>query len=292
MNNELIKRAQVLIEALPYIRRFSGQCMVIKYGGNAMVDERLKRQVIADVVLLHYVGITPILVHGGGPEISAVMKRMGKRPKFVRGLRITDAETAQIAEMVLVGRINKQLVQLINAQGGRAVGLSGKDGGLFCVRRLTPEETDGVDLGYVGEIEAVNPEVLHILIQHRYIPVITCIGGDKDGNTLNLNADHVAGKLAASLKALKLIVLTDVRGICRDPNDESTLIPTLTAREAEQLIADGIVDKGMIPKVRACLQALSGGVERTHIINGAIPHALLMEVFTDEGIGTMIVSGT
>jgi acetylglutamate kinase len=290
ITDDLLKQAQVLIEALPYIRRFYGKRMVIKYGGKAMVDHELKRQVIADIILLHYVGIKPVLVHGGGPEISEVMERMGKKPQFVHGMRVTDEETARIAEMVLVGNINKELVELFNQHGSKAVGLSGKDGRLLLARKLTPDETGGIDLGLVGEVTHVETEILDVLIDKGYIPVIASIGSDEDGRTLNLNADHVAGKLSAAIKATKLIVLTDVCGICRDPEDENSLIPVLTDEEALKLIEDGIITKGMIPKVRACVEALRGGVERAHIINGAIPHALLMEIFTDKGIGTMIVS--
>lgn len=289
IDNEVFRRAQVLIEALPYIRHFYGKRMVIKYGGKAMIDEKLKRQVIADIVLLHYVGIKPILVHGGGPEINDVMKRMGKQPQFVRGLRVTDLETVKIVEMVLVGCINKELVELFNQTGVMAIGLSGKDANLLIARRLTPDETGGVDLGFVGKVEEINTDVLDVLIANGYIPVIASIGCDRDGNTLNLNADHVAGKLAAAVCATKLVVLTDVRGVCRDPNDEETLISTLTDKDAQKLINDGVIGEGMIPKIEACIEALKGDVERAHIINGAIPHALLMELFTDEGIGTMII---
>lgn len=289
VNDELQKRAQVLIEALPYIRHFYGKHIVIKYGGKAMIDEELKRQVIADIVLLHYVGIKPVLVHGGGPEIDDVMRRMGKQPRFVSGLRVTDEDTIKIAEMVLVGSVNKELVELFNQNGAKAVGLSGKDGNLFVARRLTTSETEGVDLGFVGEVERVNTEILEVLIGKGYIPVIASIGSDWGGKTLNLNADHVAGRLAAALRATKLIVLTDVRGIYRDPADEGTLISMLTDEDALRLIKEGVISKGMIPKVEACIEALRGGVEKAHIISGAIPHALLMELFTDEGIGTMIV---
>ncbi|MDW8026640.1 MAG: acetylglutamate kinase [Armatimonadota bacterium] len=289
INNELQRRAQVLIEALPYIRHFYGKHIVIKYGGKAMTDEKLKRQVIADIVLLHYVGIKPVLVHGGGPEINDAMRRMGKQPQFVSGLRITDEETVRIVEMVLVGSVNKELVELFNQNGAKAIGLSGKDGNLFTAQRLTPDKTEGIDLGFVGEVESINTEVLSLLIANGYIPVIASIGSDKDGRTLNLNADHVAGKLAAAINAIKLIVLTDVRGVCRNPNDEQTLISTLTDEDALMLIREGIISGGMIPKVEACIEALKGGVERAHIINGAIPHALLMELFTDEGIGTMLI---
>ncbi|MFA4015064.1 MAG: hypothetical protein RUDDFDWM_000130 [Candidatus Fervidibacterota bacterium] len=290
ISDDLLKQAQVLIEALPYIKRFYGKRIVIKYGGKAMVDHELKRQVIADIILLHYVGIKPVLVHGGGPEISEIMERMGKKPQFVHGMRVTDEETVKIAEMVLVGNINKELVELFNQHGSKAVGLSGKDGRLLLARKLTPDEMGGVDLGFVGEVTHVNTEILDVLIDKGYIPVIASIGSDENGRTLNLNADHVAGKLSVAVNAVKLIVLTDVCGICRDPEDERSIMPVLTDEEALMLINEGVITKGMIPKVRACIEALKGGVERAHIINGAIPHALLMEIFTDKGIGTMIVS--
>ncbi|MCC6748196.1 MAG: acetylglutamate kinase [Deltaproteobacteria bacterium] len=285
----LQQRAQVLVEALPYIREFYGKTIVVKYGGHAMVDDALKREVIRDLVLLHFVGITPILVHGGGPEITDMMKRMGKESEFVQGLRVTDAETAEIAQMVLVGKIQQELVQLVRAEGVAAVGLSGKDGDLLAVRRMGQRGPEGTDLGFVGEIQHVNPGILHTLIAGRYLPVVSCIGGDPKGNTLNLNGDHCAGKLAQALGCAKLIMMTDVQGILRDPKDPSTLIPELTVAQARELIANKVVDKGMIPKVEACLWALEGGVKKAHIINGAVLHCLLMELFTRQGIGTMIV---
>jgi acetylglutamate kinase len=286
---ELRQRTEMLIEALPYIRQFYGKTFVVKYGGKAMVDDELKRSVVQDIVLLRYVGIVPIVVHGGGPEITELMQRLGKEPKFVRGLRVTDAETAEIAEMVLAGKVNKELVDLINRAGGMAVGLGGKDANLLRARKLPPERTGGVDLGFVGEVEEVNPAILHLLAREGYIPVVSSISADEDGNTLNLNADHVAGKIAAALRCTKLIFLTDVDGIYRDPADPTTLLSTLTATQARELLRTGVVDRGMVPKVEGCLEALAAGVPQTHIINGAIPHALLMEVFTDKGIGTMIV---
>ncbi|GBC97727.1 Acetylglutamate kinase [bacterium HR17] len=290
VNAELRERAAVLVEALPYIRQFYGKTFVVKYGGKAMVDDELKRSVVQDIVLLRYVGIVPIVVHGGGPEITELMQRLGKEPQFVRGLRVTDAETAEIAEMVLAGKVNKELVDLINRAGGLAVGLGGKDANLLKARKLAPERTGGVDLGFVGEVEAVNPSILHLLANEGYIPVVSSTSADDDGNTLNLNADHVAGKIAAALRCIKLIFLTDVDGIYRDPGDPTTLISTLTASEARELLRAGIIERGMVPKVEACLEALAGGVPHTHIINGAVPHALLMEIFTDKGIGTMIVA--
>ncbi|MGQ9462540.1 MAG: acetylglutamate kinase [Candidatus Fervidibacter sp.] len=290
VSNDLKRRAEILVEALPYIRQFYGKLFVIKYGGKAMIDEELKRSVVQNIVLLRYVSIVPIVVHGGGPEITELMQRLGKEPKFVRGLRVTDAETAEIAEMVLAGKINKELVDLINRSGGLAVGLNGKDANLLRASKIPPERTGGVDLGFVGEVEEVNPSLLHLLSSAGYIPVVSSISADEKGNTLNLNADHVAGKIAAALQSTKLIFLTDVDGIYCDPNDPSTLISVLKASEAKELLQKGVIEKGMIPKVEACLEALANGVPQTHIINGSIPHALLMEVFTDKGIGTMIVA--
>lgn len=286
---ELSQRAATLVEALPYIRKFYGKTFVIKYGGKAMIDEDLKRVVVQDIVLLRYVGMVPIVIHGGGPEITELMRRLGKETEFVEGLRVTDAETAEIAEMVLAGKINKELVQLFNEAGGTAVGLNGKDANLLKARKLPPETTGGVDLGFVGEVEGVNPSILHLLCAAGYIPIISPTSADENGNTLNLNADHVAGKIAAALRCTKLIFLTDVNGIYRDPSDPESLISVLATSVAEKLLAEGKLDKGMIPKVKASLEALQGGVPQAHILNGSLPHALLMEIFTDEGIGTMIV---
>ncbi len=279
------ERAAVLAEALPYIRQYHGRTIVIKYGGNAMVDEALKTSVLRDVVLLHYVGIRPILVHGGGPEVSQVMERLGKEPVFVEGLRVTDAETVDIVEMVLSGKTNKNIVSIINRAGGKAVGLSGKDGNLIIAKKISRQ---GIDLGYVGEVTLVNPEVIHLLTNAGYIPVISSVGVSREGETLNINADLVAGELAAALSAAKLILLTDVEGVLADVNDPSTLISALTLNEAQAMIAEGRVDKGMIPKLQACLTAVSRGVERAHIIDGRKPNALLIEIFTDQGIGTMV----
>ncbi|MCS6860310.1 MAG: acetylglutamate kinase [Abditibacteriales bacterium] len=283
----LSHRAKVLIEALPYIRRYHGKTMVIKYGGSAMESEDLKRAVISDIVLLHYVGIRPIVVHGGGAEISQMMSQLGMKAEFVNGLRVTDTETMRVTEMVL-GQIGKEIVNLIHQQGGRAVGLSGKDGRLLIARKM---ETDsGVDLGWVGDIETVNPEILKVLESHDFIPVISSVGVGQDGQTYNLNADHAAGKVAAATQACKLIMLTDVRGVYRNIKDEASLISVLTARDARTMIDRGEAAQGMIPKLQACLDALAGGVERAHIIDGRLPHAVLMEIFTDEGIGTMVLN--
>jgi len=282
-----LDRAQVLIEALPYIRRYSGKTFVIKYGGAAMVDDELKQNVMQDIVLMHYVGLCPVLVHGGGPEITEAMRRSGKEPTFINGLRFTDEETVEIVEMVLAGKTNKGIVSLIQRHGGKAVGLSGKDGDLFVAQKMLVK---GVDLGYVGEITAVNTELLQILAREGYIPVISSVAVGPEGETLNINADHVAGRLAGELHAEKLILLTDVRGILQDVNDPTSLLSALDAATARRLIETGKVDKGMIPKVEACLMALEGRVPRTHIIDGRVPNALLTEIFTDTGVGSMIVA--
>lgn len=284
VNENLSKRAEILIEALPYIRQFHGRTLVIKYGGAAMVDPELKEAVMTDIVLLRFVGINPVVVHGGGAEISELMRRLGKQAEFINGMRVTDAETMEIAEMVLVGKIGKEIVQLINQHGGRAVGLSGKDGGFMLARKLD----SNLDLGLVGEVEKIDPAVTDLLATQGYIPVISSIAGGAKGETYNINADIVAGQVAAALGAVKMITLTDVRGVLRDVNDPDSLIQTLTVSQVEQMFAQGLVEKGMIPKLQSCLEALKGGVERAHIIDGRIPHAILMEIFTDEGIGTMV----
>lgn len=277
------EQAEILVQALPYIRRYSGKTFVIKYGGNAMVNPELKECVMRDIVLMHYVGMRPVLVHGGGPEISEMMKKVGKQPSFVGGLRVTDRETMEIVEMVLAGKTNKGIVALINRQGGKAVGLSGKDGDLFIAEKVI---SDAGDLGFVGDVVEINTEIVDTLLREGYIPVISSVAVGRDGESYNINADHVAGKLAAALGASKLIALTDVQGIYRDFSDKMSLISSLTVSEARQLVK--AVDSGMIPKIEACVTAIEGGVERAHIIDGTIPHALLMEVFTDKGIGTMI----
>jgi len=289
----LIERARILVEALPYIQQFHGKTIVIKYGGHAMVDPQLKTSVVRDIVLLESVGMRVVVVHGGGPEISKLMKRIGKEPKFSNGYRVTDEETLSITEMVLVGKINREIVNGINQAGGRAVGLSGKDAGLILAHRYLPPGPDGkpvTDIGYVGEVEQVNPEILDVLEGHGFIPVISPIGVDPEGQTLNINADSAAADVAGALGAARLILLTDVRGVCRDPSDPSTVLATLPAHECEKMIADGMIGGGMIPKVRACLTALRSGVHKTHILDGRIPHAILLELFTDRGIGTEIVA--
>jgi acetylglutamate kinase len=285
---ELVQRAEVLIEALPYIRAFQGKTLVIKYGGAAMEQADLKEQFAKDVLLLRLVGIRPVIVHGGGPQIGALMKRLGKEPRFVGGMRVTDEETVQIVEMVLVGKINKEIVGLINLHGGRAVGLSGKDASLLRARKRLHRLPDGtsVDIGLVGEVEAVNPEPIRLLEENGFIPVIAPVGVGESGETYNINADLVAGDVAAALFAEKLIHLTDVTGI---NGEDGRLVSTLTKRDAERLIKAGVIDGGMLPKVESSLRALTGGAQKAHIIDGRVPHAILLEVLTKEGIGTEIV---
>jgi acetylglutamate kinase len=283
---ELKEKAATLAEALPYLRRYSGAVVVIKCGGAVLLDPAVQSSVLGDITLLRYAGMKPVLVHGGGPEISEMMRRLGKEPKIVEGLRVTDAETMDIVQMVLVGRINQQIVAAINQQGGRAVGLSGRDDMmLVAVKRTGP-----VDLGQVGEIEESRPQLLLTLLQEGYVPVVAPIASGLSGETFNLNADHAAGRLAGALKAAKLIILSDVPGVLRDRRDESSLISAMTAGEAQKALDTGAVEEGMRPKIEGCLSALRGGVERCHIIDGRIPHALLMEILTDVGIGTMITA--
>jgi len=284
----MVQRAEILMEALPYIRAFQGKTLVIKYGGAAMEQAPLKASFVLDVILLRYVGINPVIVHGGGPQIGTLMKRLGKEPEFVGGMRVTDAETMEIVEMVLVGKINTEIVGLINHHGGRAVGLSGKDGHLILARRRAHRTPAGeeVDIGLVGEVEAVNPQAIRLLEANGFIPVIAPVGVDANGETYNINADLVAGEVAAALTAEKLIHLTDVQGIT---GEAGRLVSALTKKDAERLIAAGVIDGGMLPKVESALRALEGGTAKAHIIDGRIPHAILLEVFTKEGIGTEIV---
>lgn len=282
---DAIHQANVLVQALPYMQRYAGKRFVIKYGGAAMVDERLKAQVMQDIVLLRTVGIKPVLVHGGGKEVSEVMQRMGLQPRFAGGLRVTDAETMEIVEMVLAGTTNKGIVSLIHRAGGKAVGLSGKDGNLLVAKKLTP---DGKDIGYVGEVTQVNAEVLEVLSEAGYIPVISSVAIGEDGQSYNVNADHAAGAIAAALRAEKLIVLTDVPGVLANLNDPASLISEMSIAEAEELLRNGKAESGMAPKLEACITALRGGVQRAHIIDGRQPHAILIEVFTDRGVGTMV----
>ena len=288
------RTAEVLIEALPYIRHFYDRRIVIKYGGAAMEDETLIYSVMQDIVLMKYVGIRPIVVHGGGPRITTWMDKVGKVPEFVHGLRVTDAETVEIAEMVL-GLINKQIVARINQHGGKAIGLSGKDANLILAEKQETQVTDekgqqtNVDLGFVGRIIGINTESVMTLDKAGYIPIIAPIGVGVDGQTYNINADTMAGEIASAFQAEKLIVLTDTRGILRDLSDASSLIPTIRMREIDKFIEEDFIAGGMLPKVEACATALMGGVYKTHIIDGRIPHSLLLEIFTEGGIGTEIV---
>ncbi|MCY3551911.1 MAG: acetylglutamate kinase [Candidatus Poribacteria bacterium] len=288
------RTAEVLIEALPYIRRFYDRRIVIKYGGAAMEDETLIHSVMEDIVLMKYVGIRPIIVHGGGPRITEWMDKVGKVPEFVQGLRVTDAETVEIAEMVL-GSINKEIVARINQHGGKAIGLSGKDANLILAEKQETQVTDedghqiDIDLGYVGKIIGVNTESITTLDNADYIPVIAPIGVGVDGQTYNINADTMAGEIASAFQAEKLILLTDTRGILRDLSDTASLMSTIHIRKVDQLIDEGFIAGGMLPKVDACTTALMGGVYKTHIIDGRIPHSLLLEIFTEGGIGTEIV---
>ncbi|MDA8064063.1 MAG: acetylglutamate kinase [Thermaerobacter sp.] len=286
-----IMKAGILVEALPYIRRFHGKTVVVKYGGAAMTEESLRRQVAQDLILMRYVGMNPVLVHGGGPEISRQLELLGLKSAFVDGLRVTDAATMEVVEMVLTGKVNREIVSALNLQGGRAVGLSGRDAGLLLARPYRPVDQAGRerDLGYVGEVERVAPEVVSDLVGAGYLPVVAPVGVDGEGQAWNLNADTVAGELAAALQAAKLVLLTDVEGILRRRSEPDSLISTLAADQAEELIAAGVIEGGMIPKVRSCVRAIRAGVGRVHIIDGRLPHSLLLEVFTDRGVGTMVV---
>lgn len=277
-------RVRILIEALPYIQKFSGRTVVVKYGGAAMKDGSLKDKVIRDIVFLASVGVQPVVVHGGGPEINSWLGKLGIEAQFKNGLRVTDAATMDVVEMVLVGRVNKELVSLINRAGGKAVGLCGKDGNLITAR---PEGQEGI--GFVGEVTNVDVNLIESLSRSGYIPIVSSVAADEMGQAYNINADTVAGELAAALGAEKLILLTDTAGILQNYKDPSTLIPKVSIQEARQLIETGIVAGGMIPKVSCCVRSLAQGVRATHIIDGRIPHALLLEIFTDAGIGSMIV---
>jgi len=289
---ELIDKARILIEAMPYIQTFRGKTFVIKYGGNAMIDEGLKQDFARDVVLLHCIGINPVIVHGGGPQIGKAMERMGKKPTFVSGQRVTDAETMDIVEMVLGGKVNKEIVNLINQAGGMAVGLTGKDGGLIHARKLALKkksedtgETEVIDIGLVGEVSEVRPGALAALEEGGFIPIIAPIGVGESGETYNINADLVAGAVAGALKAEKLILLTDQAGIL---DKDKNLIPTLNRKKVATLVNSGIIAGGMLPKTKSCFEALDAGCIKVHIIDGRVPHALLLEIFTKEGIGTEI----
>ena len=291
--DDFIGKAEVLMEALPYIQRFYGKTFVIKYGGHAMENEELKHSFAQDIVLLKYVGINPVVVHGGGPQIDTVLEKMGITSRYVRGMRVTDQATLDIVEMVLVGKVNKEIVNLINRHGGLAVGLSGKDGGLILARKMnvTVSSPNGappeiIDIGMVGEIIGINPLVIESLDQNKFIPVIAPVGVGQEGETYNINADLVAGELAEALHAEKLIMMTDVEGV---KDKRGTLLSTLKENQARKMIQDGVVGSGMIPKVECCVNALKGGVGKTHIVDGRVKHAVLLEIFTKEGIGTEVV---
>ncbi len=278
--------AEVLVEALPYIQEYAGKIIVVKYGGNAMINEDLKQAVIEDIVLLNLVGIKVVLVHGGGPEISEMLKKTGKESKFVKGLRYTDRETMDIVQMVLCGKVNKNLVSLFEKAGGRAVGLGGMDGGLFKAIQLV--DPDGTEYGYVGDIKEVNEKVVLDVLNEGFIPVVSSVAAGMDEETnYNINADTAAEKLAVALKAKKLILLTDVCGLMRDPKDDSTLIPRLKVSEVPALIKEGVISGGMIPKVDCCVEAVRQGVERANIQDGRVPHSILVELLSDDGVGTM-----
>ena len=286
---QYIEKAGILSEALPYFRKFYGKTVVIKYGGSAMEDKQIRQTTANDVVLMKYVGMNPVIVHGGGKAISDIMAKMGKEPVFHNGMRITDKETMGIVEMVLVGQINKEIVTLINQAGGKAVGISGKDGDTIRSAKYSPDDSSDIDFGAVGKVSRIKPDLIRSLEQDGYIAVIAPVGYGDDGETHNINADSVAGELAAALKAEKLVLLTDTPGILRERGDDSTLITTIMLAEIGELIDKGIIETGMIPKVDACECALKAGVNKTHIIDGRIPHALLLEIFTDKGVGTQII---
>ena len=295
MKNPMDK-AKVLVEAVPYIRRFYNKTVVIKYGGSTMEKEGMKRSFALDVVLLKYIGMNPVVVHGGGPQISEMLTKIGKKSHFIEGMRVTDRETMDVVEMVLVGKVNKEIVSLINQEGGKAVGLSGKDGRLITAKKLNltnhrgkGEMPEVIDIGMVGEVKAINPGVIEVLEKENFITVIAPVGVGEDGETYNINADLVAGKIASALKAEKLILLTDVEGVM---DGKRRLIPALDAKQAKRLIAQEVISSGMIPKVNCCLDALEEGVAKTHIIDGRVEHALLLEIFTDLGVGTQITKET
>ncbi len=287
-NDTLIRKAGILIEALPYIQRLSGKIVVVKYGGNAMLNDNLTQKILQDITLLKYVGVNPIVVHGGGPEINKLLQQLNITPKFHNGLRITDRDTMDVVQMVLTGKINKDITAKLNVLGGKAIGLCGKDANLIEAVKRAPE--DGVDLGYVGEITCINTKLLKHLCLDEYIPVIAPVGAGPDGSSFNINADTVAGKIAAELGAEKLMFLTDIDGIRTDPQDPETLLSHITVSEAKQYIESGVIEGGMIPKVEGCIQSVESGVRRTHILDGTIPHPLLLEIFTDKGIGTMVTT--
>ncbi|MGP1575630.1 acetylglutamate kinase [Selenomonas sp.] len=287
-------KAAILVEALPYIQEFYGKTVVVKYGGNAMINEELKEKVMQDVALMKYVGIQPVIVHGGGPEITGFLGKVGKETEFISGLRVTDEETVEIAEMVLDGKVNSDIVTLLNRRGVSAVGLSGKDANLIRAKKKLATVYEGeasrkIDIGYVGQVETIDTRLLRDLIAHDYIPVIAPIGVGADGESYNINADDVAAEIAGALAAEKLLLLTDVEGVYKDYEDQSSFLSTLTATDARRYIEDGTLTGGMIPKVEACLRALDAGAVKTHIIDGRLAHSIILEIFTSAGIGTQVV---
>lgn len=287
-DEKYLEKAAVLVEALPYIQKFNRKVIVVKYGGSAMVDEKLKKSVISDVTLLKLVGFKPIIVHGGGKEISKWVGKVGKEPQFINGLRVTDEETMEIAEMVL-GRVNKSLVSMVESLGVKAIGISGKDGGLLKVKK---KYSDGKDIGYVGEISEVDPQILFDMMEKDFLPIICPVGLDDEFNTYNINADDAACAVARAVGANKLAFLTDIEGLYRDFNDKSSLISEIKVSEAKELIAGGTIGGGMLPKLSNCIDAIEAGVSRVHIIDGRIPHSILMEIFSDRGVGTAILGDT
>lgn len=285
---ELIKKAGILIEALPFMQKFYGKTVVIKYGGNAMINEELKNSVMEDITLLKYIGMHPVVVHGGGPDISSALKTFNIQSEFINGLRVTDEETMRVAQMVLVGKTNKEVVSLLNVNGGNAVGLCGIDSNLFvCEKQITYVDGKETDIGYVGDIKSVNPQIIRNLCDNGYIPVVAPIGIDKNGHSYNINADTAASTLATAIKAEKLMLLTDIEGIKYDMKDKDVIAVT-NKKEIFELIENGSITGGMIPKVKGCIEAIDNGVSNVHIIDGRIPHCLLLEIFTNRGIGTMI----
>ena len=287
-------KAEILVDALPYIREFYGKTVVIKYGGNAMINDELKENVMRDVALMKFVGIRPILVHGGGPEITSFLKKVGKESTFVSGLRVTDEETVEIAEMVLDGKLNSEIVGLLNLRGVRAVGLSGKDAGLIKARKklATVYENDTahqVDIGYVGEVMEIDTGIIADLLDQGYVPVVAPIGMGADAESYNINADYVAAEIAGALRAEKMLLLTDVEGVYKDFSDKDSLISQLRMSEAKEYIRSGVIEGGMIPKVEACLRALEAGANKAHIIDGRLAHSIILEIFTSRGIGTMVL---
>ncbi|MCS7143694.1 MAG: acetylglutamate kinase [Archaeoglobaceae archaeon] len=288
-----MENVEILLEALPFIREFYGETMVIKIGGHAMVNDEVLEETVKDILLLYFTGIKPVVVHGGGPEISEKMEKLGLKPKFVQGLRVTDKETIEVVEMVLDGKINSKIVSMFIKNGGKAVGLSGKDGLLIIAEKKILKLKKGmeetmVDLGFVGETKLVNPQILRILLDNGFIPVVSPVSADLEGNVYNLNADNVAGDIASALKAKKLIMLTDVPGILRDVNDKNSLVSKIKLLELEKMLESGSLKGGMLPKVDAISKALRGGVEKVHVIDGSRKHAILLELFTKEGIGTLV----